>query len=103
MRRLKRSEPSITEDIKQAKIMPNGRFLVCEADLRAGDQKNTNKYMLPSTEARMSTYDLAEERRKAEDLSREPSPVLELKTPGTSKGTYQRSKTQYSMSRYAYL
>lgn len=50
MSRLKRSEPSITLAMKEAKIMPRGREWVegLDAAFRAGVQKNTNKYMLPS-------------------------------------------------------
>jgi len=72
----------MTEDIKQAKMMPNGRLLVCEADLRAGDQKNTNRYMLPSAEARISACDLAEVRRKAENLFVKVRPISSLTHPG---------------------
>jgi len=51
-RRLKASEPSITEPMKQAKIIPSGRFAdepiwACVA-FKAGVQKNTKRYMEPS-------------------------------------------------------
>lgn len=47
MRRLKRRAPSMTDAMKQAKIMPRGREEVEDA-LRAGVQKKTKRYMLPS-------------------------------------------------------
>lgn len=51
IRRLKVREPSITEAMNAANIVPKGRdvVLVCEcAAFKAGVQKKTNRYMLPS-------------------------------------------------------
>lgn len=48
VRALKMRDPSVTADMKHAKIMPKGRLSFLEADFRAGDQKKTNRYMLPS-------------------------------------------------------
>lgn len=50
-RRLKAREPAITDPMKQAKIMPSGNSGDFERDwaaLRAGVQKNTKRYILPS-------------------------------------------------------
>lgn len=55
IKRLKRRDPTITDAIKAAKIVPNGsdvgfeEEIPCEcAAFKAGVQKKTNRYMLPS-------------------------------------------------------
>ena len=54
---MKRSEPSMTEPMNEAKIMPKGRSgevggivvgRAARVAFKAGVQKNTNRYMLPS-------------------------------------------------------